>query len=434
MTGNFRGFLVIVILLSSLFQSCYRNDIEFGNLPNNNYTNVVFSDTVSPVLSTVLLDSFVTNGATSFLIGKYNDPYLGVVSTQPFFQMTVPFALLSIPTASQYDSLCLIITPNKYYYGDTTRPQTIVVNELDDYLDYTYNTHIYNTSNFALKPTPLGSRTVTIRPSIDDSILIRLDDNKGSDLFTKLEQQANEIVTDANFQNYFKGISITTGATDTTAVFGIAGSDSTLLMRLYYHTTTPYLQNQVVNFPIKISPLSFNQITTNRLGTPLFTTTKGIVEIPSTKTGNVGFTQFGAGVVAKFTFPTLKGILATDKIVELQKAELVVRPILSSYDNNKFKIPDNLSLFQTDETNTVGSLASSNVPPVMDEIYGSGAYYKFDVTSYINTFLTTGGTENKGFFLMDNNSTPNVTRAVIGDSQQPVYTAQLLITAIIINK
>jgi len=112
----------------------------------------------------------------------------------------------------------------------------------------------------------------------------------------------------------------------------------------------------------------------------------------------------------------------------------VLKPIPSSYDFNKFKLPDNLSLYQTDETNTVGAVAVSDVPPVTDEIYGTGAYFKFDVTAFINTLLTTAGTEDKGFFLMGNTSAPNVTRAVIGDSRQPVYTAQLLITAIIINK
>jgi len=432
--GKIRGCLVTVVLLSFLVQSCYRNDIDFGNLPNNNYTNVVFTDTVAPSLSTVVLDSFVTSTATSFLIGKYKDPYLGIVSTQPFFQLTVPPFLVSIPTASQYDSMCLIISPNKYYYGDTTRPQTFTVHELDDFLNFTYNDHIFNTSNFAVKPVPLGSRTVTIRPSKDDSVVIRLDDNKGRELFTKLEQQASETGSDIDFQNYFKGITISTGSGDTAAVYGINASDTDLVMRLFYHTTTPYLLSQAIDFPYKPSAYSFNQIITDRTGTPLFSSARGIVEVQSAQSNNVVFTQYGAGVLAKVTFPTLKGILSTDKIVELQKAELVLKPIPSSYDFNKFKLPDNLSLYQTDETNTVGAVAVSDVPPVTDEIYGTGAYFKFDVTAFINTLLTTAGTEDKGFFLMGNTSAPNVTRAVIGDSRQPVYTAQLLITAIIINK
>src|SRR5215469_13951513 len=181
-----RGCLFVIIFFLFVCQSCYRKDIGFGNLPDNNYTNVAFTDTVQPLLSTVVLDSFATNNAKSFLAGKYKDPYLGMISTKPFFQMTIPAGTVTIPAKSQYDSFCFIMHPNKYYYGDTSRAQTISINELADYLNYTYNTSIYNTSNFAVKPVPLGSKTLKIRPNRDDSIQIRLNDAKGLELFNKL--------------------------------------------------------------------------------------------------------------------------------------------------------------------------------------------------------------------------------------------------------
>ncbi|MFI5186764.1 MAG: DUF4270 family protein [Chitinophagales bacterium] len=433
MARTITGGLVIIIVFSVLLQSCYRNDIGFGNLPDNNYTNVVFTDTVEAVLSTVVLDSFVTNGASSFLLGKYKDPYLGIVSARPFFQMTIPSSE-SIPTTAQYDSIDFIIHLNKYYYGDTSRAQTIFINELADFINYSYSTNLYNTSNFSVKPTPLGSQTFKIRPSVDDSILIRMDDAKGTELFDKLQQQDNDIINDDNFQNYFKGVSLSVGENDTTAVYGLNGSANNMVMRIFYHTTTPYLQSQSVDFTLKGGTYSFNQIITDRTGTSLYPATPGIKEFPSEQTNNLAFTQYGAGVLLKITFPSLKGIIATDKLVELQKAELMVRPVAAGFDFNKFKLPDNLSLAQTDGTNTVGSYAVNNVPPVTDEIYGLDTYYKFDVTSYINTLLTTAGGEDKGFFLIENNASPNVTRAVIGNNRQSVYRTQLLVTAIIINK
>ncbi|HEY1870508.1 MAG TPA: hypothetical protein VGG71_05580 [Chitinophagaceae bacterium] len=48
--------------------------------------------------------------------------------------------------------------------------------------------------------------------------------------------------------------------------------------------------------------------------------------------------------------------------------------------------------------------------------------------------LTTTGNTDRGFFLLQNGAKPNVTRAVMGDSNQPLFDVQLLITAIIINK
>ncbi|HEY1870510.1 MAG TPA: DUF4270 family protein [Chitinophagaceae bacterium] len=127
-----RGCLFVIIISLLVCQSCYRKDIGFGNLPDNNYTNVAFTDTVQPLLSTVVLDSFATNNAQSFLVGKYKDPYLGIISTRPFFQMTIPTTTVTIPTTAVYDSFCFIMHTNNYYYGDTSRAQTLTINEVAD--------------------------------------------------------------------------------------------------------------------------------------------------------------------------------------------------------------------------------------------------------------------------------------------------------------
>src|ERR1044072_4881638 len=66
-------YILLLILTATIFQSCYRNDITFGELPPGNYTDVVSIDTVEARLSTLVTDSFITSGATSFLVGKYKD-------------------------------------------------------------------------------------------------------------------------------------------------------------------------------------------------------------------------------------------------------------------------------------------------------------------------------------------------------------------------
>src|SRR5690349_16287703 len=431
---NTRSCLLLLMIGAFLFQSCYRNDIEFGNLPDTNYTNVVSIDTVEAALSTVVLDSFATSGASSFLLGKYNDPYLGIISAKPFFQMTISANTPSIPSTASYDSLCLIIHPSKYYYGDTSRAQTIYVNELADFINYTYGNYVYNTSSFPVMPSPLGTKTVKARPTADTSIMIRLSDAKGTEFFSKLQQGADEILTDANFQNYFKGISLSVGNNDTTAVYGLRGSANDMIMRVFYHTTTPFFANESYDFTLKSGGYNFNQILSDRSGLPINPTTPGTEEFPSEKTNNVAFTQYGTGVMLKLTFPSLKGIATTDKIVRLQKAELVIRPIPSSFDFNKFKLPSSLSLIQTDATNSLLSTIASNIVPVTDEIYGTDTYYQADVTTFINTLLTTNGTEDDGLFFIGSTNPPNADRTVIGNGKQALYKTQLLLTAIIINK
>ncbi|HEY1870509.1 MAG TPA: hypothetical protein VGG71_05585 [Chitinophagaceae bacterium] len=175
-----------------------------------------------------------------------------------------------------------------------------------------------------MKPVPLGSKTLTIRPNSSDSVQIKLSDAKGLELFNKLANQASEITTDANFQDYFRGISLSLDDNDTTAVYGLSSTSTDMVMRIYYHTTTPYYQNLFVDFPLKTGFYSFNQILTDRTGTPLYSPNPiGVKEFFSTQTNNESFTQYGTGVLLKAIFPSLKSIVTSDKIIELQKAELV---------------------------------------------------------------------------------------------------------------
>ena len=425
------GLLVILVLCIS-WLSCTRNDIAFGNVPDNNYTNLVSIDTVESKLSTVVLDSFATGSANSFLLGKYKDPYLGIVSAKPFFQMTIPAEPVSIASTSQFDSACLVIRLKKYYYGDTSREQTINANEIAQTIDYTYNNNLYNTSDFPVKPLPLGSKTLKLRPSDDDSVMIRISNSKGSELFSKLQQQSDEVASDENFQSYIKGISLSVNQNDTTAIYGLNGAAGNTSLRIYYHTTAPYPEAKSIDFPSKANTYSFNQILTDRNGTLLYSSSTGTKEYASEQTNNIAFTQYGAGVLLKITFPSLKGILTTDKIVKLQKAELVIRPIGQSY--NDLKLPETLYLAATDGTNMIGAPASSMIAPVEDEIYEVNTYYAFDVTSYVNTLLTTSASEDKGFFVIENNGTKKISRAVIGNGKQSLYKTQLVLTLFTINK
>jgi hypothetical protein len=420
--------VLLVVFLSIFWLSCSRTDIHFGNVPDNNYSNLVYVDTVEPKLSTFLLDSFVTNNGTSFLVGRYKDPYLGIVSTKPFFQMTIPFQTANIASTSQYDSACVIVHLNKYYYGDTSRTQTFYVDELAQAINYTYNNYLYNTSDFPIKPVSLGAKTVRLRPSVDDSVIIRISDSKGMELFQKLQKQTEEVTSDDSFQNYFKGIRLSVNEADTASVYGLNGA--TISLRIYYHATVPLPVSNSIDFPVKTNTFSFNQIMADRTGTLLnLPSTK---EYPSELTNGISFTQYGTGVLLKITFPSIKGILSTDKIVKLQKAVLVIRPMGQTYD--KLKLAGSLYLAQTDATNTIGAVAGSATPPVKDDIYGLNTYYKIDVTSFINRLLTTSGSEDRGVFAIESTGTREINRAAIGNGKQATFKTQLQLTLFTVNK
>jgi len=433
---------LILVCACWLILSCTRNSIQFGDDPESSYTNIVFTDTISVRLSTVITDSFQTNGATSFLVGKYEDPYLGIVSAKNFFQMTIPSETTDIPSTAQYDSISFIIHPDDYYYGDTSLSQTLYVNELAETITYNYNNMLYNTSNVPVKSIPLGLRTFHIRPSADDSIEIRLNDTKGQELFSKLQQSSTDVTNADNFLNYFKGISLTTANNDITAVYGLQGSAGSMLMRVYYHTTIPYPEKKYVEFKSLANDLAFNQVLANRSGTGIVSGGSGITEISSSQTNNHAFLQPGTGLHLKMIFPTLRSIITTDKVVKLLKAELIVRPATSSFDT-KYKLPSQLFLTQTNESNISGAEVLDSTgnsilyaSPVVDNLYGENNYYRFNITSYISQMLETAGSEDDGYYLMHNTSPSdmNVSRLIVNNSFYASQGTKLLLTMIIINK
>lgn len=435
---------IVLLLLCGVFSSCTRNTIEFGTIPENGYTNIVYNDTVAVQLSTLLEDSFATSGDTSFLVGRYRDPYLGVVAAKTFFQMKGPAATTDIPASASFDSLTLIIRPNDYYYGDTTKVQTIYVHELANSIAHTYNNRLYNTSHIQEMLPALGTKAVRIKPRGDDSVMIRLSDAKGLELFSKLRQQSTEITNETEFLNYFRGISIGVDANDTAAVYGLSGVAGSVIMRVHYHTTIPYPQPEYIDFVSLQNDLAFNQLLTDRSGTGLVPGTTAISEIPSVKTNGFSFAQGGTGLHLKMIFPTLRSVLGNTSIIKLLKAELIVRPAYLSFDKAaKFSLPSSAYLTRTDESNVVGDVVLDSTganklyaDPVIDNVYGENNYYRFNITVYINQMITTPGSEGAGFVLLHDSPVTkvNVDRLVVNDNLAAGKRSQLLLSLMVINK
>jgi hypothetical protein len=387
----------------------------------------------------VLTDSFATGSANSFLLGKYKDPYLGVISAKPFFQIDRPSALPDIPATAVYDSIVFIAKPDEYYYGDTSRQQTIYVYELAQSIVTSYNSQLYNTSNVAVKPVALGTKTMRIRPLADDSISIRLNDTKGLELFSKVRLKHTDVTSTDNFLNYFKGISLAVHTDDTTAVYGLTSGS---VMRVHYHTTIPNQERHFVDFVSLSNALAFNQLLADRTGTGIVSGISGITEIPSSLTGNNSFSQRGTGLRLKLGFPSLKGIMLTDDYVRLLKAELIVRPAFLSYDQYKYRLPASMMLVTTDATNYPSNTLEDSTggimyaAPVIDDIYGQNTYYRFNVTSYISQLLATAANEKQGLYLMDKDAelTFHPTRLVVGALGHNNYTTQLQLSVLIVNK
>jgi Domain of unknown function (DUF4270) len=437
--------LACSVLAMLLLSSCYKRQIEFGNDMNQSDTRIVTVDTITPVLSTLVLDSFPTSGANMLLIGRCVDPLLGATNASTFFQLGLPTKTNitdDLPFDATYDSLVLVMKPNPSYYGDTTKPQTFSVYELAYQPNYTYADKLYNTSTVDKLPVPWASTSLKVNPVRGDSLRINLSNVKGAELFSKIKNKSEDVQSADNFMNYIKGLCIQVSNNDNGAVYNFNASDSTVSMRLYYHISLPAPESRVIEFPLGNTTYQFNRVVTDRSGTPLVPQFSGQIEFPSSKAYPYSFTQAGTGVLMKITFPSLRDVLKISQTIRLLDARLVIRPVEKTWDYGVFPLPPSLFLSQTDATNSIGypitDTASSGTqfsPPIIDEIYRLDTRYSFNITSYVNFLLSTANSADNGVFVMEENpgEARLMNRAVMGSWQNPQYRTQLVLTVMTID-
>jgi hypothetical protein len=331
---------VIVLLMTGLFVSCYKKDIQFGDNLAESHTRLITIDTVTPVMSTYVLDSFPTSGSNICLVGRYNDSYLGNTTASTYLQFGLPSLSEDVstllPSHADFDSLSLIMKPGGYYYGDTSQPFSISVNQLAAQPDYTYASRLYNTSSVRLMTGELGSFSKRISPARRDSVKITLPEILGQDFFDKIKARATQFQTEDNFLNYFRGICVQPQPSAAGALYSFNMGDSSVRMRLHYHLTLPHYQVKYIDFYLTRTSYHFNRIITDRTGTTLEKTTPKQREFFATPQNPYSFTQSGTGVLLKIKFPSLRELLKIDDVVRLMDAKLILKPVNQTFDFYKY--------------------------------------------------------------------------------------------------
>ncbi len=427
---------LLLLLLSFAWFACKKVDIQFGQqFLDNDYTQVINVDSFTADLSTVYVDSFITSGKGVSLLGGYTDPIFGRVTVNNYLELAPPTYVDSFATAT-YDSLALILVPDKSYYGDTSGTVHVNVNRLAESITgYEDNLQIiYNTHQFAVTSPPIGSADVAIRPLRSDTIKVRLDDNLGRELLRKLQDpNDNDIKTNDAFLQYFKGIRLSSN-NNSKVVFGCSDS---VVMRLYYKLPGLYLQSKKLDFAI-INPTThhFNNISVDRSATVLKNLAT-VKQIPSSLTGNTAFTSYLAGAMVKIRFPSARDILKLPNFTKIIKATLVVRPIRGSYNAN-FDLPPLLRLSTTTQLNQIGSdlaiitAGTSSAQTgnlVVDYLYGENTSYAYDVTAYIKNLTLDGTINANGLLLLPPSPAleTRFNRISVGDKNNASNKTQLLI-------
>jgi hypothetical protein len=379
---------MVIIVFFMIFNSCDENPEKYtlGEEYIDSQTHLSLMDTFSVNLSTVIINDMITSGTGNVLIGSYEDTIFGEIKSSSYFQIGVPESN-DVQGDDIYDSLQLVIRYNKYYFGDTTQTQKILVYQLTENIETNENNAITSETTFNYGSDPIGSITYTPKPNnSEDSLTIKINDNIGLDLFTKLKENSDVISDNENFINYFKGLVLVADETYGGSIIGFKASAADLKFRLHTSRGTQDVDTLIYEFAMNTSSKQFNNITYDFSATRLNSLDEQRNELPSKNTDGLSFLQGGSGLAIRVDFPSLDEIFFFErgKIVE---AKLSIAPLRNSYDD--IKLPELLSLYKTDNINRIndqvvdvqGRLVSSEL--TIDDYYDEETAYLFDVTSYL---------------------------------------------------
>ena len=400
-------FILITGLITATFVSCEKKAIEFGSqFVDNDYTQIIETDTITPVVSTVYIDSFVTAGSGVGLIGNTIDPEFGTVRSSAYFQLGAPAysATSTQYNDAVYDSVALYAVLSKgLWYGDTTKAVKLNVYKLNQPITLATNiSTFYNTNSFSADAAPLGSYSFVMKPnaldSTNDTLAVRLSDDVGKDLFSKLQSGDQNIQSSDQFVNYFNGLKL---AADESSNFSFGVKDS-IQIRVYYKIPgVPVNIDTFATFPMYNSSYQFNSVTTNRTGLlQQAGFSSANYNIFSAQTNNTAFLNPPAGAMIKLTFPSIANVMQPNYI-KIISAKLQIFPTPGTY-NDIYDLPPSLYLVPTDINNGLGGSPLSNGTSAqtgsLQYSYNNPntpfPYYLYDVTAYLQSYVASATSAN----------------------------------------
>ena len=379
----FKFFIFILFLLMLFVGECTKNpsDFNLGEKYIESQTDIALIDSFSVKLSTVLLDTVVTSGTASMLVGSYSDNTFGQITSHGYFQLGIP-SMIDITDDDVYDSLSLIIHYNGYVFGDTTLPQRITVHQLMETIDPGPDSTLTRNTTFNYDPNPIGSLVYTPRPNnTNDTLFIKISDNIGLDLFQKLMEESSVFANNTTFiNNYLHGLVLVADDTYEGSIVGFRGAESAAEFILYSRRDTEEIKHE---FKLEDYSKQFNNIATDFSTTQFSALANQRDAMPSSNTSDLAFLQECVGLAIRVDFPSLKEILLLERGI-LAKAELILSPLQNSY--NEFGLPTSLALYQADQLNKVSDFVVSSSLTI-DEMYHEDTAYSFDLSEYLTNEL-----------------------------------------------
>lgn len=419
---------VSIICLVLLITSCKKEgDFNLGGSPNSN-VGVQFTDTVTLVNQTFLLNDSIISASPAFLsFGAYSDPGVtGVTYAEAYAVLNLRTSSIDY-TGVTIDSSNLYVYYD-YAYGDTLSGQDFAVHQVTTQMDG--SVPYQPTTDFVTyDPTVGGSRSgVMPRPAHRPVLSIPLTNAFATTLLTAANGRNN-----TDFRSNYYGIVVKSNNNSAGSVIRGTFSNSAIPSEASYGTLTRLtvyikragVRDSAVFYLTKNTP-SFNRLVTDRSGTPLSSLVNNSDNITDAAANNKCYIQAGNGIVTKITMPYLLNLATINgSSVIVNKAILIAPMDEASYLTNYLPVrevgllelnPDNTYKYKNGQLSYVpGSVPNSQggYPAVTATAIASGtSEYRLDITRYVQ-FLLSGRYANDGFIINPVHNSYYTNRAVL---------------------
>ena len=386
-----------LIIMLALFLCACDDKNEIG-LPIDTVGTIDALTIDLPIKSSmVLIDSISTKNRGRILVGSYQDPDFGTVSTTAFTQLglqAVPTSTL-IPDDATITNAIIQLSVNYNFGTEAISTHPLSIYPLDEAIDSARNYFFSDQTAFVSEVVVDSTLFYDIA---DGDTLYRLDVQQAfaADLFNSIKA----IDTDANntialaqkaLNESVNGLAITQDET-LGNVLGVETNPLNTKLSLIYSTESAdslVFDLFFTQIGFEASVDSYSNISVDRTGTGLAGLVQSYTDYPSTD-GNI-YSQFATGIVPKFDISSYDDFLTTiDGRLLIVKAEIIIETT-DAADN--ISAPGSLFFPITNELNLLldpnpdvegGKINASTASPVFPRAIREEFFY----TNYYQTNST----------------------------------------------
>lgn len=432
--------VLLLLFFGHIITSC-NSDSDTGEfVVGSDYLSVnnkvILIDTLTVDVATINFDSLVTSSQRRILVGNYDDPIFGKVKSDSYFQLSASdYALYNESSDTDapnyvFDSIKLVLKEDKYFYGDTTKVQSLSIHKLTQKVKPNLeDDSFYNNSSLSYDTESLGSISFKPMPNRKDSVVVKLNNEFGNALFLKLKK--HEISNFTEFTEYLKGFVIKSTSGSSSSIIGFNMSSA---LRLYYSKYLGDSETSLIkNFSILNVSKQFNKITLDRTGTQIQDLPISSSKLSSLQTGNKAFIQSGTGVACRLDFPNIKQLKYLSENGTIVDAELIIKPVNNSY-SAAYPLVDSLRVLVGDKLNrikgTLNTIAGNPIYAVLNNTsdeFNENVNYKISIGSFLQTEMLKQSDSKSSLILTLPSISKAVDRLVLGDQKNANNKIQLKI-------